>query len=140
MLGIESIIRFLSILSYFGMFIASVTGFVEASNISTEGYKVCLVTTSLILMLQNLVYIACEMLRLYDDNKIVMDNLYFIRSLLIIQSSILALGVSQVGLGFGIFGILIFLLNIFAGVFIESSVRVGPYNENSLSNEEPLAR
>ncbi len=123
-----SIIRFMSILFYIGMIVSSITGFMSVHDISTNEYRVCLVTTGLIVMVQNLVYLVYEMMRLYDKHQLVFKNLYYIRSILIIQSSILALGLSDVGLGFGIFGIIIFLVNILAGVFIDNSGRqVSPY-------------
>ena len=127
MFDIHSIIRFTSILFYIGMIVSSITGFISANGISTDEYKVCLVTTGLIVLLQNLVYLVYEMLRLYDKNALIMRNLFYIRSILIIQSSILAIGLSDVGLGFGIFGIIMFMVNILAGVFIENNTHVTPY-------------
>ena len=109
------------------MVVSSITGFISANDISTNEYRVCLVTTGLIVLLQNLVYLVYELLRLYDKNVLIMKNLFYIRSILIIQSSILAIGLSDVGLGFGIFGIIMFLVNILAGVFVDSPSQVTPY-------------
>ena len=135
MFDIHSIIRFTSILFYIGMVVSSITGFISANDISTNEYRVCLVTTGLIVLLQNLVYLVYELLRLYDKNVLFMKNLFYIRSILIIQSSILAIGLSDVGLGFGIFGIIMFLVNILAGVFVDSQTQVSLYfNEASESS------
>ena len=128
MFDIHSIVRFLSILFYLGMITSSITGFVSADDISTNEYRVCLITTSLILFLQNIIYITYEMLRLYDKYQIVMENLFYFRSILIIQSAILSMGLSNVGLGFGIFGVVMFFVNVLAGVFVEPSFKkVSPF-------------
>ena len=55
--------------------------------------------------------------------------------MLILQSSILALGLSDVGLGFGVFGITMFLVNILAGVFVDNN-HSRPYSYYTESAEE----
>jgi hypothetical protein len=128
MFDVHSIIRFTAILFYIGMVVSSITGFIGANNISANEYRVCLITTGLVILLQNMVYLVYEMLRLYDKNQFLITNIFYIRGILILQSSILALGLSDVGLGFGVFGIIMFLINILAGVFIDNSqMRVSTY-------------
>ena len=137
MFDIHNIVRFTSLLLYVGMVASSISGFVQSGDSSADSYRVCLVTTSLVVLLQNLMYLAIELLRLYDKNNFVMRNLYFIRAILIIHTSILAMGLSDVGLGFGIFGILMFLVNILTGVFVEQNiVRIAPYMNVDRPNSE----
>lgn len=135
MFDVHSIIRFMSILLYMGMIVSSVTGFLEANNVSTNDCRVCLVTSGLVVLVQNLVFLVYEMLRLYDKNQNILNNLFYIRGLLILQSSILALGLSDVGLGFGVFGITMFLVNILAGVFVDNN-HSRPYSYYTESAEE----
>ena len=97
MFDIHNIVRFTSLLLYVGMVASSISGFVQSGDSSANSYRVCLVTTSLVVLLQNLMYLAIELLRLYDKNNFVMRNLYFIRAILIIHTSILAMGLSDVG-------------------------------------------
>ena len=135
MFDVHSIIRFMSILLYMGMIVSSITGFLEANNVSTNDCRVCLVTSGLVVLVQNLVFLVYEMLRLYDKNQNIMNNLFYIRGGLILQSSILALGLSDVGVGFGVFGITMFLVNILAGVFVENNPS-RPYSYYTESTEE----
>lgn len=121
MFDLHSIIRFMSILFYIGMIVSSVTGFIEANNVSINDCRICLVTVGLVVLVQNLIFLVYEMLRLYDKNQNILNNLFYIRGVLILQSSILALGLSDVGLGFGVFGITMFLVNILAGVFADNT-------------------
>ena len=123
MLEINSIIRFTTLMLYVGMIASSITGFIEANNVSGHIYRVCLITTSLVIMIQNFVYLTIEMLRLYDKNQYIIINIYYIRCIIIIHTSILAIGISDLGLGFGIFGIVMFFINILAGVFIDTGTR-----------------
>lgn len=131
MLDSENIVRFISLLFYVGMIITSITGFVEASETNYNGYRICLVTTALIIFIQSVFYFFIELFRLYDGYEIVIKNVFYIRAALILQLSILAIGISSVGLGFGIFGILIFLVNILVGVFIDNLTQTTLHTQNA---------
>ena len=119
MFDVHSIIRFMSILLR-GMIVSSITGFVGANDVSTNDCRVCLVTVGLIVLVQNLIFLVYEMPRLYDKIR-PSSTTCSIRGGLILQSSILALGLSDVGLGFGVFGFIMFLVNILAGVFVDNN-------------------
>ena len=120
MLDSENIVRFISLLFYVGMVITSITGFIEANITESEGYRICLVTTSLVIFIQSLFYFFVEIFRLYDGYEVIIKNLFYIRAVLVFQISLLSIGITPVGLGFGIFGFVIFLINIIVGVFIDN--------------------
>lgn len=120
MLDSENIVRFISLLFYVGMVITSITGFIEANITENEGYRICLVTTSLVIFIQSLFYFFVEIFRLYDGYEVIIKNLFYIRAVLVFQISLLSIGITPVGLGFGIFGFVIFLINIIVGVFIDN--------------------
>ena len=94
---------------------------------------VCLATVGLIVLVQNLIFLVYEM-PIYDKNQTNLTTCP-IRGGLILQSSILALGLSDVGLGFGVFGFIMFLVNILAGVFVDNNP-ARPYSYYTESAEE----
>jgi hypothetical protein len=136
MLDSENIVRFISLLFYVGMIITSITGFVGANMTNYNEYRMCLVTTSLIIFLQSLCYFFIELFRMYDGYEIVIKNVFYIRAALILQLSILAIGISPVGLGFGIFGIIIFLMNILVGVFIDNLTQHVLHSQSAFMHNE----
>lgn len=125
-----SIVRFISIISYIGMIVSSITGFVEVSGLPGSEYKVCFICTSLVLLIQNLIYLTLELIRFYERYSFTMEKIYYIRGVVILQSSILAIGVSDVGLGFGILGVLIFVVNVLTGVFADNNLRVPSHGKD----------
>ena len=133
----QDFIRFISLIAYLGFIISSITGFIKSSDDGVTVHTISFITASIVLLIQNISYIIVEMCRTYENNPTVSKNIYYIRSILIIQSSILSIGVSDVGIGFGIFGMLIFIVNLLAGVFNNDNrdVRVSPYSAYEEQNE-----
>lgn len=133
----QDFIRFISLIAYLGFIISSITGFINSSDDGVSAYTISFITASIVLLIQNIAYIIVEMCRTYENSPNVSKNIYYIRSILIIQSSILSIGVSDVGIGFGIFGMLIFIVNLLAGVFNTDNrdMRVSPYSAYEEQNE-----
>ena len=132
-----SVVRFLSIISYVGMIVSSITGFIELNKLPGADFKVCFVCTSLVLLIQNLIYLTMELIRFYERFSYTYEKIYYIRSVIILQSSILSIGISSVGLGFGIFGIGNFLINILTGVFDDNSRGLSNLRDGyKLTNED----
>jgi hypothetical protein len=131
MLSAEEFIRFISLIVYLGFIISSITGFVRSGDIHNED-TIAIVTASLVVFIQNIVYFVIETLKLYERSFFITNNLYYIRAGLIIESSILCFGISTVGVGFGVFGIIIFLVNMLAGVFLTDHInaRVAPFSNS----------
>ena len=113
MLEQETILKLISVLCYTGFFISSITGYVDLSN----NYNTCLLMTSIVVMLISMILIILELL----PNFFMLDQkqIYYYRSMIIIHYSLLTLGLTNVGLGFGIWGILVGLANFISGIFYE---------------------
>ena len=71
-----SIVRFISIISYVGMIVSSITGFVEVGGLPGSEYKVCFICTSLVLLRQTLIYLILELIRFYERSSLSMEKIY----------------------------------------------------------------
>ena len=108
------IIRFLSILLYIGFIISSITGFLM---IHEDPLNISSLIASIMILITNVVYIWVDMFKIMTQYMDSEKYIYYLRGGVILHSSLLAIGISSVGLGFGIFGVLIILANVFAGLF-----------------------
>ena len=117
MLSTVEFIRFISLVLYCGFIVSAVTGFVASREKSADN-TISIITTSLVVFIKNIACFVVELMQYYDKTPFILDNVYYVRAFLIIDSSILCIGISSVGVGFGIFGILLFFVNMLGGVFI----------------------
>ena len=112
MFGIIEIVRYLTFITYFGFIVSSITGFVRISN----NYDGQIMVISLYSLINIIFYSICvEGLKLPNFNNI---NNYYFKSYLIANISLLMLSVSDLGVGFGIWGFIMSIVNLFIGVFI----------------------
>ena len=138
MLSADEFIRFVSLVVYVGFIVSSITGFVESGNVPSNEHSITIITTSLVVFIQNIVYFIIETMKLYEKNQFINNYLYYVRAILLIESAILCIGLTSVGVGFGIFGIIMFLINMLAGVFLTDNkiVKVAPFSNIDDSNYE----
>ena len=140
MLDSETIIRFVSLISYIGFIISGITGFVKSDEQDLDDFKIALITSSTVVFIQNIAYFIIEMFRYYDKTLFLVNNLFYIRAILLLESAILCMGLSSVGIGFGILGIIMFFVNMLAGVFlVETRSRVAPFS-NIEDQDNEIAR
>lgn len=112
MFGIIEIVRYLTFITYFGFIVSSITGFVRISN----NYDGQIMVISLYSLINIIFYSICvEGLKLPNFNNI---NNYYFKSYLIGNISLLMLSVYDLGVGFGIWGFIMSIVNLFIGVFI----------------------
>jgi len=111
-----------------GFIISSITGFVKSGEQDSVELKVALITASTVVFIQNIAYLTIEMFKYYDRTSFLVNYLYYIRAILIIESAILCIGLSSVGVGFAVFGIIMFFVNMLAGVFLDTRYRISPFS------------
>ena len=112
MFGIIEIVRYLTFITYFGFIVSSINGFVHISN----NYDGQIMVISLYSLINIIFYSICvEGLKLPNFNNI---NNYYFKSYLIGNISLLMLSVYDLGVGFGIWGFIMSIVNLFMGVFI----------------------
>ena len=123
MFEIESFIRFLSLLTYLGFIASSISGFYEISI----NFNLCEMFVSLIVLC-----ISCGLLYLQISRKLFIithsiKNEFYIYASFMIICALLILGLSDVGIGFGIWGILMSIVSGMYAIFLTDDYEM---NEN----------
>ena len=128
----ESISRLITLLIYVAILVSAITGLVSLGN----NYDTCVMMTSIVVML-SIIFITV-VVEIYNMLNLSQKYLYYARSGLLVHYSMLAIGVSEIGLGFGILGILGGICNFIAGVFETESehVAVNTYKFNGVMEED----
>ena len=116
----SKILRFISFLVGLGFLVSAVSGFVELKNDLILS-NIFLSIHALILFFFTLCYEF-----LYDINL----NTYLYRGVINTYGSFLILGMTKISLGFGIFGIVFGLVNIFSYFIIKDNSLLEDNNEN----------
>ena len=106
----QNVIRLFSILSYLGFIISAITGLIE---LNTE-FTLCMLMTSIVVILSVLPIIFIDIKNQFIWTE---KQTYYIRSIILLHYSLLSLGLTDVGMGFGIYGIIMFIINVLSGVF-----------------------
>jgi len=119
MFRLIDIIKYLTFISYIGFIISGISGFVEVSNT----FILCKLLVSLILI-TNVPLIIYAEITLHD--KADMRVIHYSRSYSQLILSLLAMGLSNIGVGFSIFGLTIFISNLLLGIFDCDDNRVHP--------------
>ena len=110
MFRLIDIIKYLTFISYIGFIISGISGFVDVSNT----FILCKLLVSLILIINVPLIIYAE-ITLYD--KADMKVIHYSRSYSQLILSLLTMGLSNIGIGFSIFGLTIFIANLLLGIF-----------------------
>ena len=124
----EIISKIITILAYIGLFISSITGFISLSG----NYNGSVMMTSIVILLSSLLIIV--VVELYNMLNFTQKQLYYARSGILLHYSLLAIGISDIGIGFGICGILVSLSNLFGAVF-ENEEDMNRYVRNDDSEQ-----
>ena len=98
----DKILRFVSILVGIGFLVSSVSGFVEVSK--------DMVISNVFLSLHSIVLFSGTIY--FEFVNTMSKNTYFFRGLAHLYSNFLILGLSNLSLGFGIFGIFMGIINL----------------------------
>ena len=115
MLALTDIIKYLSFISYFGFIVSSISGFINISN----NFDICKFIISLIVILNVPIIIYIEVINKNNEN---IKLIHYIRAYIQIIISMLIIGLSHIGVGFGIYGLFMGLSNLMMGVFNNNKV------------------
>ena len=132
MFSLCSIVKYFTIMSYIGLFITSMSGFYETS----KSLNISIILNSIILFINIPIIIYFE---LTNKNKEIIQIIHYGRAYVILILSLIAIGISNIGIGFGIYGIIISLSNLFLGVFDcdDYSNVVTPINNETNEEQGP---
>lgn len=129
MFRLIDIIKYLTFISYIGFIISGISGFIEVSNT----FELCKLLVSLILITNVPLIIYVE---ITSHDKADMRVIHYSRSYSQLILSLMAMGLSNIGVGFSIFGLTIFIANLLLGIFDCDDNRVHPTIVNPNTNSQ----
>ena len=116
----ENAALLLTLISYLGFFTTGCVGFsvLQRTDFDINYFLICL--SSLIfgicfLFLELIYYLRYEFMASFK-------NIYYLRSILLFVTGTFILGITKVGLTFGLIGITSGILNLFIGIFADEDV------------------
>ena len=131
MFEIVNIVKFISFLTYLGFLTASITGFVEISNKFNLG--VLLISILVFFISFGCIYgeLALKLNKLFYSTQ----NVFYTRFGVMFVISIMIMGLSTVGIGFGIWGVIFSFVNLLCGLLNVDKKYVVKY-QNVTTNVE----
>jgi hypothetical protein len=127
MFGLIDIIKYLTFISYIGFIISSISGFIDISNT----FDLCKLLVSIIIVTNVPIIIYAE---LTSISKADMRVIHYGRSYSQLILSLMVMGLSNIGIGFSIFGLTMFIANLLLGIFDCDNrihpIIVNPHNVN----------
>ena len=129
MFSLVNIVKYLTFISYIGFIVSSISGFLEI----TTTFDLCKCMISVLIFINVPIIIYSELINKNTSN---MALIHYIRSYTLFIISLLIIGLSHIGVGFGIYGITMCIANLLMGVFdcedsINHPVMVNTNNNDS---------
>ena len=110
MFALIDIVKYLTIISYLGILVSTLTGFSDLND-NFDFFKMMVAITIFIHTISTL------FVEYINKNKDEMKIIHFARSYNLFMLSMLVLGLSHVGTGFGVFSLTMALTNLFMAIF-----------------------
>ena len=129
MFSLVNIVKYLTFISYIGFIVSSISGFLEI----TTTFDLCKCMISVLIFINVPIIIYSELINKNTSN---MALIHDSRSYTLFIISLLIIGLSHIGVGFGIYGITMCIANLLMGVFdcedsINHPVMVNTNNNDS---------
>ena len=120
MFELSNVVRFVSMLTYLGFAIGSISGFIEIS----KDFNLCEMFICIIVLLTNILALFLQLTN-YINNIIKNEkNILYISSLFMLICSLLILGLSNIAIIFGVWGILMSIGTSVYAVFLNDDEQV----------------
>lgn len=113
MFDLENVVRFVSMLTYLGFIIGSISGFIEISKV----FNLCEMFVCILILISNLGMITLHLtntLSYFIKNE---KNKLYISSLFMFICSLLILGLSDIAVVFGLWGIIMSICTTSYAIF-----------------------
>ena len=126
MFELSNVVRFVSLLTYLGFIIGSISGFIEIS----KDFNLCEMFVCILVLVSNLGAIFLQITNLINNLIKNEKNILYISSLYMFICSLLILGLSNIGIIFGIWGIIMSIGTSVYAVFLnEEDILINEKNE-----------
>jgi len=122
MFKLIDIIKYLTFISYFGFMISSISGFICVS----ESFDLCRLLVSIIVITNTPLVIYLD---ISNKNNADLKVIHYARAYSQLVTSLMIMGLSNIGLGFSLYGLTMFISNLLLGVF-DCDNRVHPTIDN----------
>ena len=110
MFSLIDIVKYLTFISYFGFMIASISGFICVS----ESFDLCKLLVSIIVITNTPLVIYLD---INNSNNADLKVIHYGRAYSQLVTSLMIMGLSNIGLGFSLYGLTMFIANLLLGVF-----------------------
>jgi hypothetical protein len=129
MFSLVDIVKYLTLISYIGFIISSISGISDLLN----KFDLCKCMISVLIIINVPIIIYVELVNKNTSN---MALIHYIRSYTQFIISLLIIGLSHIGVGFGIYGITMCVANLLMGVFdcgdtINNPVIINPIQKSN---------
>ena len=120
MFDLSNIIRFVSFLTYVGFIIGSISGFIHLAKY----FNLCEMIVCILVLVSNIGAIFLQLTNTINNLIKSEKNILYISSFFMFICSLLILGVSNIGIVFGIWGIIMSIGTSVYGVFLNESIQI----------------
>jgi hypothetical protein len=118
MFELSNIVRFVSLLTYLGFIIGSISGFIEIS----KKFNLTIMFVCIIVLITNISAIFLHLTNTINQLVGSDKNVLYMSSLFILICSFLTLGLSDIGIVFGSWGIVMSIATYVYGVFLTEDI------------------
>lgn len=118
MFDLSNVIRFVSILTYLGFIISSISGFIEIS----KEFNLCEMFVCILIMFSNIAAIFLQVTNTINTLIINEKNILYVSSGFMFICSLLVLGLSNISIIFGTWGIIMSIGTSVYSVFLNDEV------------------
>ena len=120
MFDLANVIRFVSFLTYLGFIVSSISGFVEVS----KNFNLCELFICIIVLVTSLLAIFLQVTNTINTMIRNEKNILYLSAIYMFICSLLILGLSNIGIVFGVWGILMSIGTSVYAVFLNEDVTV----------------
>ena len=122
MFDLANVIRFVSFLTYLGFIVGSISGFVEVS----KDFNLCELFICIIVLVTSLLAIFLQVTNTINTMIRNEKNILYLSSIYMFICSLLILGLSNIAIVFGVWGILMSIGTSVYAVFLNEDVTITP--------------
>lgn len=120
MFDLANVIRFVSFLTYLGFIVSSISGFVEVS----KNFNLCELFICIIVLVTSLLAIFLQVTNTINTMIRNEKNILYLSAIYMFICSLLILGLSNIGIVFGVWGILMSIGTSVYAVFLNEDVTI----------------
>lgn len=120
MFELSNVVRFVSLLTYLGFAIGSISGFIEISN----EFNLCEMFICILVLLASILALFLQLTNYINSMIKSEKNILYCSSIFMLICSLLILGLSNIAIIFGVWGIIMSISTSVYAVFLNDDIQV----------------